>query len=63
MKASEVRPMSESELSQALEDNVEELYNLRFQKAAERIENSGRMREIRKDIARIKTIVRERSGS
>lgn len=63
MKASEVRPMSESELSQALEDNVEELYNLRFQKAAEKIENPGRMREIRKDIARIKTIVRERSGS
>ena len=45
----------------SVQENLEELYNLRFQKAAERIENPGRMRGISRNIARIKTVFRERS--
>lgn len=63
MKMIEFRSLSDVELDQALQDNMEELYNMRFQKAAERIENPGRMKEIRRDIARIKTISRERRNS
>lgn len=63
MKAKEMRGLSEVELSQQLQDDLEELYNLRFQKAAERIENPGRLRAIRRNIARIRTIARERSKS
>ena len=63
MNAKEMRGLSDPELSQALQDNLEELYNLRFQKAAERIENPGRMRAARRNIARIKTVTRQRSKS
>lgn len=63
MKSNEVRSLSDAELDQTLQDSLEELYNLRFQKAAERIENPGRIKEVRKTIARIKTIVRERRDS
>lgn len=63
MKAKEMRSFSNEDLSQVLQENLEELYNFRFQKAAERIENPGRMREIRRDIARINTVVRERRES
>ena len=63
MNANEMRSLSEAELSQALQDNLEELYNLRFQKAAERIENPGRMRAIRRNIARIKTVSRQQRKS
>ena len=63
MNAKEMRGLSDPELSQVLQDNLEELYNLRFQKAAERIENPGRMRAVRKNIARIRTVARQRSKS
>ncbi len=60
MKAKELRSASEAELVQALTDSTEELFNLRFQQATDRMENPGRMKQIRKDIARIKTVMRER---
>jgi large subunit ribosomal protein L29 len=63
MDAKEMRSLSDQELTQALQDNLEELYNFRFQKAAERIENPGRVHAVRKNIARIKTVVQERSNS
>ena len=63
MNAKEMRGLSDQELTQTLQDSMEELYNFRFQKAAERIENPGRVHTVRKDIARIKTVVRERSNS
>ncbi len=63
MNAKEMRELSDAELSQALQDDLEELYNLRFQKAAERIENPGRIRAVRRNIARIKTVGRQRSKS
>ncbi len=61
MNAKEMRGLTDEELSQVLQDDLEELYNLRFQKAAERIENPGRIRAIRKNIARIKTVQRSKS--
>jgi len=62
MDAKEMRGLSDQELTQALQDNMEELYNFRFQKAAERIENPGRVKAVRRNIARIKTVARERSN-
>ena len=63
MNAKEMRGLSEAELSQALQDDMEELYNLRFQKAAEQMENPGRMRAVRRNIARARTIAQQRSES
>ena len=63
MNAKEMRGLSDQELTQTLQDSMEELYNFRFQKAAERIENPGRVRAVRRNIARVKTVVRERSTS
>ncbi len=63
MNAKEMRGLSDQELTQALQDNLEELYNFRFQKAAERIENPGRVCAVRRNVARIKTVTRERSNS
>ena len=59
MKPHEIRHMSEAELAQRLTELEEELYNLRFQKATRQITNSNRIRAIRRDRARIQTILRE----
>ncbi len=55
-----LRQMSEVELRSALEDAKTELFNLRFQRAAGKLENTSRMRVVRKQIARISTLLRER---
>ena len=59
MKPSEIRDLSEKEREEKIQDLEEELFNLRFQVATGKIENPGRLRLIRRDIARIKTIQRE----
>lgn len=61
MKTKELRSLPEGELAQVLADNLEELYNLRFQKATDRIENPGRIKQIKKNVAQIRTVMRERS--
>ena len=61
MKAEAVRAKSPDELTQKLLELKKEAFNLRFQKATGQLENTARMRQVRRDIARIKTIVRERS--
>lgn len=63
MKAEELRGMTSDELVRKVEDYKEEMFNLRFMKAKNRIENPLRMREIRRDIARIHTIITERAQS
>ncbi len=63
MNAKEMSGLSDAELSQVLQDGLEELNNLRFQKAAERIENPGRIRAVRRNIARVRTVARQRSES
>jgi large subunit ribosomal protein L29 len=59
-KARELRELSDDELRQKGQELVEELFNLRFQLATGQIENVGRMTAVRRDIARVKTIQRER---
>lgn len=58
MKASEMRDMSAAELTQKLSDLKAELFNLRFQHAINQLENPMRLNAVKKDIARIKTMIR-----
>lgn len=60
MKAKEIRQMSEKELNTKLSDLKAELFNLRFQLATGQLDNPTSIKKVRKDIARVKTIVRER---
>lgn len=59
MKAHELRVMSLGELAAKLDDAYQELFNLRFQKASGQLTSTARNRQVRKEIARIKTILRE----
>jgi len=59
MKAVDVRAMSESQLSDELLKLKKEQFNLRFQQATGQLEKTSRVKAIRRDIARIKTIMRE----
>jgi large subunit ribosomal protein L29 len=58
--ASELRNLQIGELATKLDDSHQELFNLRFQKATGQLANTSRRKQVRKDIARIKTILRER---
>jgi large subunit ribosomal protein L29 len=60
MKAQELREISQEELQHKYQELMEELFNLRFQLATGQIENVGRIMAVRRDIARVKTIQRER---
>lgn len=60
MKADKMRDMSISELDQKFVELKGELFNLRFQMATGQLENPMRVRDVKKSIARIKTILRER---
>jgi large subunit ribosomal protein L29 len=60
MKASDVRTMTEDQLKDELAKLKKEAFNLRFQKATGQLENTVRQRQIRRDIARIHTIAREK---
>ena len=59
MKASELRELSLEELGQKLSDMTQELFNLRFQRATDQLENTTMLRQTRREIARIKTVLRE----
>jgi large subunit ribosomal protein L29 len=59
MKAKEIRDMNAAEMDQKIAGLKEELFNLRFQIATGQLENPMRIREVKKAIARIKTIQRE----
>ena len=60
MKAAELRGMSEADLQKRLNDSRQELFNLRFQLATRRLENTSRIRVVRKDVARILQIMNDR---
>ena len=60
MKARELREFSSEELQHKQQELIEELFNLRFQLATGQIENVGRIAAVRRDIARVKTVQRER---
>jgi large subunit ribosomal protein L29 len=59
MKASEVREMTTEELESKLKDLKAELFNLRFQLSINQLENPMRIKAVKKDIARVKTVLRE----
>ena len=59
MNAKEIREMNLSELNKKLEDLKDELYKLRFQLAINQLENPMRIVAVKKDIARVKTVIRE----
>ena len=60
MRARELRELSDEELVRRLADSRENLFNLRFQNATGQLDNTARLRTVRKDIARIYTVIRER---
>jgi large subunit ribosomal protein L29 len=60
MKASEVRDMTPDQLEDELIKLKKEQFNLRFQRASGQLENTARMRQIRRDIARVQTIDSQR---
>lgn len=60
MKATELREMSLEELDQKSQELDKELFNLRFQMHTGHLENTARLSQVRKDIARIKTILVEK---
>ena len=60
MKASEVRDMTAQELENKLTDLKKELFALRFQHTVNQLDNPSRLRDVKKDIARVKTILREK---
>ena len=61
MKASEIRDMSYEEMAAQLQTLKEELFNLRFQLAANQLENTARLKAVKKDIARIQTVLTEQA--
>ncbi len=60
MKAQELRRLSDEDLITKIEEGYKELFNLRFQKVTGKLTNTSRPRQVRRDIARMKTILRER---
>ena len=62
MKATELRDRSDDELTKTLSDLEEQLFKLRFQKSTGQIEDPTKIREVRKDIARVMTVIKERRG-
>lgn len=60
MKPEQIREKTNEELRQLLRDLQEELYNLRFQLVSRQLDNPLRIRAIRRDIAKVKTVIRER---
>ena len=62
MKAVDIRDMNDNELTSKLQDLKSELFNLRFQHAVNQLDNPKRLTAVKKDIARVKTIIHEREA-
>jgi large subunit ribosomal protein L29 len=60
MKAAEIRGLAQSEVEKQLAELQRELYNLRFQQATRQLTNTSRVRKVKRDIARLLTLLRER---
>ena len=60
MKAKELREMTDVELNKQLKDLKAELFNLRFQHAINQLDNPLRIKAVKRDIARVKTVIREK---
>ena len=62
MKANEIRDLGIAELEKKAQELNQELFNLRFQLHTGHLENSARIGEVKKDIARVNTVLREKRG-
>jgi large subunit ribosomal protein L29 len=60
MKPSEIRNLSNDEIQETLHNKTEELFNLRFQLSTNQLENTSRLKQTKKDIARLQTIRKEK---
>lgn len=60
MKAAELRELNYRELMEKLADSKEELFNLRFQLATNQLDNTARLKAVKKTVARIRTVLRDR---
>ena len=60
MQAYELRSLTSAEIGQKLDETYEELFNLRFQRATGQLKNTARKGELRRAVARLKTVLRER---
>jgi len=63
MKVKDARELNEQELEEKVKELKEELFNLRFQEATGQLDNVMRIKEVRRSIARVKTVLRERALS
>jgi large subunit ribosomal protein L29 len=63
MKAADLRVMTPDQLGDELMKLKKERFNLRFQRASGQLENTARVRQVRRDIARIETITRQKRGA
>ncbi|MBI11131.1 MAG: 50S ribosomal protein L29 [Rhodospirillaceae bacterium] len=63
MKVEDLRQKSDDELNQEVLDLRKEAFNLRFQRASGQLENTARVRQVRRDIARLKTVLHQRRAS
>ncbi len=63
MKTAELKGMTPDQLSDSLLNLKKEQFNLRFQRATGQLENTGRVREVRRDIARVKTLSRQKAAA
>ena len=59
MKALELRELDAAELAEKLDEAKEELFNLRFQMATNQLDNTARLQQVRREVARINTVIRE----
>ncbi|MBQ0820403.1 MULTISPECIES: 50S ribosomal protein L29 [Microvirga] len=62
-RASDLNAMSQDQLTDELLNLKKEQFNLRFQRATGQLENTGRVREVRRDIARVKTLQRQKAAA
>ncbi|OGP70921.1 MAG: 50S ribosomal protein L29 [Deltaproteobacteria bacterium RBG_13_58_19] len=62
MKAHDLRDLTEEELQAKMKEISEEVFKLQFQHSTQQLDNTGRLGEARKDLARLKTVLRERTG-
>lgn len=60
MQAYELRSLTSAEIGQKLDETYEELFNMRFQRATGQLKNTARKSELRREVARMKTVLRER---
>lgn len=61
MKAAELRQMTSDELRRRLDETYQELFNLRFQLATKQLDDTSRIRQVKRDVARIRTLLQERA--